>query len=149
MDAAAIRQTLLIFALVALAASLIEGLVLSWRGTYNWRSTGASLFIAVGRRLTDFLPLSIALPGGLWLYQHRLFELPLNRWWSWVVLFIGLEFFYYWFHRASHRMRRFWASHSVHHSPNEFNLSAAYRLGWTGKLTRPIWTIWTPTTAAC
>ena len=32
-------------------------------------------------------------------------------------------------------MRWFWANHAVHHSPNQFNLSAAYRLGWLGKIT--------------
>ena len=52
-----------------------------------------------------------------------------------LLLFVGLEFFYYWFHRASHTVRWFWASHSVHHSPNQFNLAAAYRLGWFGRFT--------------
>ncbi len=33
------------------------------------------------------------------------------------------------------RVSWFWATHAVHHSPNQLNLSAAYRLGWTGKLT--------------
>ena len=31
-------------------------------------------------------------------------------------------------------MRWFWATHAVHHSPNEFNLGIAYRFGWTGRL---------------
>ena len=31
-------------------------------------------------------------------------------------------------------MRWLWATHSVHHSPNELNLAAAYRLGWTQRL---------------
>lgn len=42
---------------------------------------------------------------------------------------------YYWYHRAAHRVRRFWATHSVHHSPNEPTLAASLRMGWTGKLT--------------
>jgi sterol desaturase/sphingolipid hydroxylase (fatty acid hydroxylase superfamily) len=37
-------------------------------------------------------------------------------------------------HRADHRVRWLWATHSVHHSPNELNLAAAYRLGWTQAL---------------
>ena len=49
-------------------------------------------------------------------------------------LILGREFCYYWFHRCSHRMRWLWASHAVHHSPNELNLSAAYRFGWTTRL---------------
>jgi hypothetical protein len=32
-------------------------------------------------------------------------------------------------------VRWFWATHSVHHSPNQLNLSAAMRLGLTGRLT--------------
>jgi sterol desaturase/sphingolipid hydroxylase (fatty acid hydroxylase superfamily) len=51
------------------------------------------------------------------------------------VLFLGVEFCYYWFHRASHRVRWLWATHAVHHSATRFNLSAAIRLGWTGQLT--------------
>jgi NAD(P)-dependent dehydrogenase (short-subunit alcohol dehydrogenase family) len=50
-------------------------------------------------------------------------------------LFIGMEFCYYWYHRASHRVRFFWATHAVHHSPNQLTLSTAYRLGLIGKLT--------------
>lgn len=36
--------------------------------------------------------------------------------------------------RAAHRVRWFWASHAVHHSSNSFNLSTAYRLSWTGRI---------------
>ena len=49
--------------------------------------------------------------------------------------FVGQEFCYYWYHRAAHRVRWFWCTHAIHHSPNQLNLSAAYRFGWTGKLT--------------
>jgi len=31
-------------------------------------------------------------------------------------------------------VRWFWATHAVHHSTNAFNLSAAYRLSWTGRI---------------
>ena len=67
-------------------------------------------------------------------WQHRLTTIPLNGFASFAVLFLGQEFCYYWFHRAAHRVRWFWATHAVHHSPNEFNLGIAYRFGWTGRL---------------
>lgn len=123
--------------LVAIGSAMLEGLVLTFwlRRNYDWKGALVSLAIAVGRRLTDFIPLALALPGAAWLYQHRLFDWKLNDPVAWVALFFALEFAYYWFHRASHRVRWFWATHAVHHSPNQFNLSAAYRLGWTGKLT--------------
>lgn len=127
----------LIIAAVALGSALIEGVVLTFTGRrdYDWKGSMLSLFIAVGRRVSDFVPALLALPGAAWLYEHRIFTWDMSEPLSWVVLFFALEFVYYWFHRASHRVRWFWANHSVHHSPNQFNLSAAYRLGWLGKVT--------------
>jgi hypothetical protein len=46
-----------------------------------------------------------------------------------------VEFVYYWQHRISHECRWFWATHSVHHSPNHMVLLGALRLGWTGAIT--------------
>jgi sterol desaturase/sphingolipid hydroxylase (fatty acid hydroxylase superfamily) len=137
MNPAEYRTIYLIIAAVALSAALIEGLVLAFiaqRG-YNWKSYFASLFIAVGRRLTDLVPIAIAFPGAFWLYEHRLIDWDFRDWPAYVVLFFTLEFAYYWFHRASHRVRLWWLNHSVHHSPNDFTLAAAYRLGWTGRIT--------------
>jgi sterol desaturase/sphingolipid hydroxylase (fatty acid hydroxylase superfamily) len=74
------------------------------------------------------------MPGAFWLYEHRLFDVSDYGAWSYVVLFIGLEFVYYWWHRVSHHSRWFWINHAVHHSSNELNLSAAYRVGWTAKI---------------
>lgn len=135
MDAELLRKIYLVVAAVAVGSALLEGLVLRFvaRQAYDWRGFAVSLAIAVGRRLTDFVPLAIALPGAAWLYSHRLIEWDLRSPWTWLTLFLVVEFAYYWFHRLSHRVRWFWATHAVHHSPNQFNLSAAYRLGWTGK----------------
>jgi len=49
--------------------------------------------------------------------------------WKWVA--VAVDFAYYWFHRASHRIRWMWASHSVHHSAEQMTLLASLRLGWT------------------
>ena len=70
-----------------------------------------------------------------WVWDHRLFTQSLDDVGAVLLLLVGLEFFYYWYHRTSHTVRWFWASHSVHHSPNQLNLAAAYRLGWFGKFT--------------
>ena len=58
----------------------------------------------------------------------------MDRAWTWLALFVGVEFFYYWFHRSSHVCRWFWATHVVHHTPERMVLSGALRLGWTGPL---------------
>jgi len=87
------------------------------------------------RRLLAIVPYSLATPVFVLAYQHRLFTMHLDSAASVLALFVGLEFFYYWYHRTSHTVRWFWNTHAVHHSPNQFNLAAAYRLGWFGKLT--------------
>jgi sterol desaturase/sphingolipid hydroxylase (fatty acid hydroxylase superfamily) len=89
----------------------------------------------VGRRVLAFIPYTFAAPWLGWVWEHRLATPSLANPWSLLLLFVGLEFFYYWYHRVSHTVRWFWAAHSVHHSPNQFNLAAAYRLGWFGKFT--------------
>ncbi|HXD04457.1 MAG TPA: sterol desaturase family protein [Burkholderiaceae bacterium] len=121
---------------VVVGASLIEALVLSRRGGYDWRATGVSLLDLVVRvGLQILAPLSIATPLIVLAYQHRVADIRLDSALALFALFVGQEFCYYWFHRAAHRVRWFWCNHAVHHSPQQLNLSAAYRIGALGRLT--------------
>ncbi|MBS0519969.1 MAG: sterol desaturase family protein [Proteobacteria bacterium] len=122
---------------VVLGAAVVEGLWLSRtrREGYDWKAWGTSVADLAVRRLLFLVPFSLATPVFAWAYEHRLFTFHIDNVGSVLLLFISLEFFYYWYHRASHTVRWFWNSHSVHHSPNRFNLAAAYRLGWLGKFT--------------
>lgn len=45
----------------------------------------------------------------------------------WVAVFIGYDFLYYWKHRMGHEVNILWASHVVHHSSEEYNLTTALR----------------------
>ena len=127
---------LFVAAPAVLLCALAEAVVLSWRGHYDWRAFGVSLFDLLLRIvMIVFVPLTIAAPLVSWVVEHRLTTLPVDSWGSALLLFITLEFCYYWFHRAAHRVRWFWGNHAVHHSPNELNLSAAFRIGAFGKLT--------------
>ncbi len=58
------------------------------------------------------------------------FKMPVDVWWSWVILLFADDFLYYWFHRISHEVRFFWNFHVVHHSSNQYNLSVAVRQSW-------------------
>ena len=125
---------LLILPLIVITASLIEAGVMHWRqpGSYDWRAFGVSLLDLLVRQTTRILlPGVIASPVALWVWEHRLMTIPLDGVVAVAVLFIGQEFCYYWYHRASHRVRLMWCTHAVHHSPNQLTLAAAYRLGWT------------------
>ncbi|WP_404990838.1 sterol desaturase family protein [Cupriavidus pauculus] len=122
------------------AASMVEAFFLARKArregkTYPWHEMGLSLVDMIGRKLMVLLPLSLATPIFAFAWQHRLFTVEINSALAVLLLFIGQEFCYYWYHRASHRIRFFWATHAVHHSPNELTLGTAYRLGWTGKIT--------------
>jgi sterol desaturase/sphingolipid hydroxylase (fatty acid hydroxylase superfamily) len=123
-------------AVIALATA--EALILRFvlRRPYNWRSWAASVTDATVRDylVNAFLAISLAGPLIDLAWRHRLTTVPLNGLATFAVLFVGQELSYYWFHRAAHRVRWFWATHAVHHSPNEFNLGVSYRFGWTGKL---------------
>jgi sterol desaturase/sphingolipid hydroxylase (fatty acid hydroxylase superfamily) len=121
---------------VVLVLSVLEAWVLSRRQRYDWRAMGVSMVDLSTRIAVQLLlPLSIATPVLRWAEAHRVATLPLDGWQALVLLFIGQEFCYYWYHRAAHRVRWFWGNHSVHHSPNELNLSAAYRIGPLGRVT--------------
>ena len=127
---------LFVAAPTVLMLSLLEAVVLSRIQRYDWRALGVSLFdYALRIAVTLFVPLTIAAPLIGWVIQHRLTTIPVDNLGAVLLLFISLEFFYYWLHRAGHRVRWFWGNHSVHHSPNQLNLAASLRIGAFGKLT--------------
>lgn len=77
-----------------------------------------------------------------WLFDFRLFDIP-NSWWAFALLFVLQDFCYYWFHRASHRIRWMWASHVVHHSSEKLNFSTAFRQSITYPISG-MWVFWLP-----
>lgn len=131
-----VHNYLMFFLPVFAAMIAIEYRIGKRRGLslYSKDQSIASVVIAVGQRLISLVPVSLA--GLLWIYafDHRLFEPSPAAWWYIPALFLGVEFFYYWFHRLSHEIRWLWATHSVHHSIEEMNFLAAYRFGWTGQI---------------
>lgn len=100
---------------------------------YDVAETSASIGVALGHLAARILTGGLAALPLVFLYQNRIFDIPINLW-SVILLYFCVEFAYYWFHLASHKTRWFWATHSVHHSATKFNLSAAIRLGWTGEM---------------
>jgi len=68
--------------------------------------------------------------------------LPPSEWLTWVFAFVFYDFCYYWQHRLGHAVGLFWASHSVHHQSEEFNLTTALRQPGTGAFTN--WLFYIP-----
>lgn len=78
--------------------------------------TSAVIFMLLGLAVSDVL-----------LAQWQLPPWPSDALWVWLVCYIGYDFCYYWFHRCSHEINFFWASHVVHHQSEEFNYCTALR----------------------
>ena len=127
-----IRLYLLILP-VFLAAIAVEALYyrVALHRPYGWKVTVSNLAVAIGRLGTDAFTKALVAAVYVAAYQLRPFDIPLDRWESWVALFLAVELAYYWLHRFSHEIRWMWAQHSVHHSARQITLSVAYRLGWT------------------
>jgi sterol desaturase/sphingolipid hydroxylase (fatty acid hydroxylase superfamily) len=83
----------------------------------------------------SFIVKSAALLVYSWVYELRLFTIPSNVWWAWIICFFADDFSYYCFHWANHHIRFLWASHAVHHSAEFFSPSVALRLPWTANFT--------------
>lgn len=101
------------------------------RRGYDGRAALTTLGLVLGN--IPFALLNTIVVGSAVTAAARLTPLhwPVSHWLTWVAGFFAVEFAYYWFHRASHRIRWMWATHSVHHSAEQFTLLAALRLGWT------------------
>lgn len=124
------------FLLLLAGLVFVEAIWLIWvrKRAYDWRAAAASFGVAIGKRIIDAATAGIAAAILFWVYQYRLFTIEMNSVVNFLLLFVLFELAYYWHHRFAHEVRWLWATHSVHHSPEEMNLSVSARLGWTGLL---------------
>ncbi|NMD50949.1 sterol desaturase family protein [Shewanella sp. DNRA4] len=75
-------------------------------------------------------------------FGWKLFDIQMGPF-SFVLLMIAQDFCYYWFHRASHRIRWMWAAHVVHHSSENMNFSTAFRQSLMYPFAG-MWVFWLP-----
>ena len=110
--------------------------------TYTTQGTAINISLALSHAVADGI--GWALLAGLFyqVYEHRLMDIPLHAW-TLLGLLVAQDFCYYWFHRASHRIRWMWASHVTHHSGQTMNLSTALRQSPTYPISG-MWLFWLP-----
>jgi alkylglycerol monooxygenase len=103
-----------------------------WRqGRRIFRGADMATNLMLGLAQVVFGALAVGLIVGNYVlvYEHRYFAIPIDSIPAWAALFIGQDFLYYWFHRASHRMNLAWAGHAPHHQSEDFNFAVALRQG--------------------
>ena len=115
------------------------------RKLYEVKDAATSISLGLGNLFIGLLTKSCILVIFIGLYKYKLFNIPYNAWWAFILCFLADDFSYYWAHRSAHSIRWFWASHVVHHTSEKYNLAAALRQTWTGNLTGSFifWT-WMP-----
>jgi sterol desaturase/sphingolipid hydroxylase (fatty acid hydroxylase superfamily) len=102
--------------------------------------TSALAYFAVKGIVSKVLLFAVALA----VYEHRLLDLDWRTPLVWLGMFLARDLFYYWLHRAEHRVRVLWASHLVHHSIERFTFTSATRLPWMESLYKPVLVLWVP-----
>jgi sterol desaturase/sphingolipid hydroxylase (fatty acid hydroxylase superfamily) len=106
---------------------------------YEVKDTFTSLAMGSGNVVINFGWKLVVLTVYAGLYELTPLRISPRSWWAWVLLFFADDFAYYWFHRVSHEVRVFWASHVVHHSSQHYNLSTALRQTWVPMTYLPFW----------
>lgn len=109
---------------------------------YALKDSAASLAMGAGNMVVMFGSKVLALAAFIAVYQFRIFDIPADTWWPWLILIPAEDLCYYWFHRVGHVVRIFWAAHVNHHSSTRYNLSTALRQSWTGPFFT--WIFWLP-----
>jgi sterol desaturase/sphingolipid hydroxylase (fatty acid hydroxylase superfamily) len=102
--------------------------------------TSALAYFAVKGVVSKVLLFAVALS----VYEHRVLDLDWSSPLVWLGMFLVRDLFYYWLHRAEHRVRVLWASHLVHHSIERFTFTSATRLPWMESLYKPVLVLWVP-----
>ncbi len=103
--------------------------------------TSAAAFLVVKTIVGKLVFLAVALH----VYErYRIWDLDLALPIVWIAAFVVRDFVYYWVHRAEHRVRILWASHLIHHSPEEMTFTHAVRVPWMEALYKPWIGLWVP-----
>jgi sterol desaturase/sphingolipid hydroxylase (fatty acid hydroxylase superfamily) len=104
------------------------------RKLYTWRETLTSFALSLVNGLLDLGIRGAYLIVFIYIYQFRMAELHQHVLY-WLLLFILIDFQFYWLHRLEHFCRVFWAAHVTHHSAEHMNFTVGFR----ASLMRPLY----------
>ena len=96
---------------------------------YRMNDAIANLSCGIGSQISGIFLKTATFVGYTYLYEHSIWKEE-NNIATFILLFIGVDFFYYWFHRLAHEVSFLWGSHVVHHQSEEYNLTVALRQAW-------------------
>jgi sterol desaturase/sphingolipid hydroxylase (fatty acid hydroxylase superfamily) len=109
---------------------------------YSLKELACNFSLAGLHQLTDLVAGLFIAKLYLLVFGWKLFDIKMSLS-MFLALMVLQDFFYYWFHRASHRIRWMWAAHVVHHSSENMNFSTAFRQSLMYPLAG-MWLFWMP-----
>ncbi|WED28101.1 sterol desaturase family protein [Vibrio sp. DW001] len=109
---------------------------------YHLNEVLCNFILAGMHQLSDLVTGLLIVNLYIWLFGWRMFDIDMNLA-SFGLLMVLQDFFYYWFHRGSHRIRWMWAAHVVHHSSERMNFSTAFRQSLMYPFAG-MWLFWVP-----
>jgi sterol desaturase/sphingolipid hydroxylase (fatty acid hydroxylase superfamily) len=112
---------------IELAVGAARGRLRGDRPLYRWVDAITDLGCGVLSQATGlFLTFTVAAAVYAWAASVAPWAIP-DSLPVFLGTFIAVDFLYYWWHRASHRVNILWAAHEVHHQSEDYNLAVALR----------------------
>lgn len=97
---------------------------------YRLNDSIANISCGIGQQVIGLFFKFLTVAAYVYVFTNWKFFIAPENWITYILLFIGVDFLYYWFHRMSHEVNFLWAAHIVHHQSEEYNLSVALRQSW-------------------
>ena len=127
---------LILYAIPVMAFFTFLEIGYSWyvqNKNYWLKESIGSALVGFGNLGVNILLKIVLLYGAVWIYNLVPWRIAFN-WWTIIPCYIIFDFFSYWSHRISHGNRFFWATHVVHHSAENYNLTVSFRMSWMQNL---------------
>jgi len=105
------------------------------KNTYRLNDTFTSLSLGMISRYPTML--NLGMQSLIFVYISKYLNvglLSVKNPLTWVIAFLLYDLSYYWMHRMHHEIKILWATHSVHHHGEDYNLATALRQTSTGWL---------------
>lgn len=94
---------------------------------YRLNDAVTNISCGITQQLTGTFLIIFAIGIYQLIYEHlAIFNIPSNAF-TLILLFVLVDFAYYWAHRMSHEINLLWGSHVVHHQSEDYNFSVALR----------------------
>ena len=105
------------------------------KNTYRLNDTVTSITIGMISRFPTMLNLGVQSVIFVYISSYLNLELlSVKNPFTWIIAFLLYDLSYYWMHRMHHEIKILWATHSVHHHGEDYNLATALRQTSTGWL---------------